>query len=295
MHRIALCKQGTSMELLDKIDWKGPGLQKFKRLLNNYKIEAESIEAEVCKLESEKDGHDYELQTLQDQVFYTSKNLSDIIESQTASRVAIETITKNKAALTENLENQKIDMVKYRESFEELQSLSQQGIEWPEDKLSSKHSLEQQRENLLAIFDALSENIKTIRTEIRSLTETSIQKENEALTLEKNKASLSEKLQSLRQKQTDSSNSLQLKQLQETKLHDEITQSNNLFYQKQRQNRAEETSLLDLDARVSAAKNEMDSLLKKFNIISLKFQLTSTNVEKCFTSNKQLNDEIIST
>ena len=280
------------MDFIDKLGWKGPNYEKLKMLLSGWKAESDDLESQIEKKEQDIETYEYELSMLTDQVAYTNKTVNDTISSQNASISAIDRMKHQQIILQDNYKQQQDDIANYKQSYEDLKQQIEYSKEWPEDKLLQKQSLDQQCNEISIKVDNNLATIQTIRNDIELLSKEHQEYESEISSLDNKLDEYNSKLLLITDKHAQQQTNINVNAIKEEELRDISKQLQNTIYQKQRLNRSEETSLLDLESRKHNNKEEYNILTKKYEALGRTQQELITSKDLSSNLNSKLALEI---
>ena len=280
------------LHILEHIEWKGENFEEFKAILLKRKVETEELEASISHHENELETSESELQSLQDQINYSSRNISDAITSQVTSKHSIEHMKQQNVLLQQTEIDTRIEIENYKKSFDEFKSLLNNTNEWPEDKLELKNELEAERAAYRKDLDYCQDDLLKIRTQLENVSTNVSNKEAQLVDLLNNIEITEKKIASSNEYKLKYETEIALKKKRESDLKAEISQLTKTMYEKSKYNRSEDTSILDLESRVSSLKNEMDSCVKTYDVLFRQLQSFTNEIENLRQSNEKVELEI---
>lgn len=280
------------MDILDQINWEGDNYERFKVIMLKCRLEAEQLEATITSCENELETSESELQSLQDQISYSTRNISDAVNSQITSKHSIDHMKQQGSTLQMTELDTKQEIDDYKKSYEELKLLLSKSNEWPAAKLELKQQYESERDELRSELSLVQENLSKVRLHMEDLGKQAVLKDIQLDELMKQIDATDTKIMQANEQKMKIESIFNDKVKREADIKEEISQLTKVMYEKSKLNRAEDTSVIDLESRVTSLKTEMENCVRTYDKLYKQLQSYSSEIEALKLDNTHLEQDI---
>jgi len=277
---------------LDFLHSKGSVLDAFRREYLDLQKSSDMTLAINTGKEREVDVLNQEYKALREQLFFTKRNIDEVVSQQEVLKEKIDNINLTKESLVEREASNREEISLYSGYFAELKEAISVGADWSPEQLEQRIILEKERdfsfskyENRLGMLTGLRGDVDRTYVHIQHLEEKYNALDNKIASVDKKRHDT--------KKETDKL--LQKKETTEKRIYDlraKLLEGENEITERKKHHNAEDKSLKDLDVSIAKSKQRMEVFIGEYDQLFHTLTDLTSELDKQNSQNKKLEEEI---